>query len=194
MTAFLASINWTLLGQIALAFLTAVSALNGLAKYPQVETWISRAIDFLSFLTRSDSPGTLKMPFRRSESPNGVIKQPMIDGGNGPHVALLALVLAIQISCGAVAKQLAIDIAACALGQVPGAVVDLIPDVVKTINGSAADWAAELAALEAKGLDVAVCAVEAAIHDMSLHQPAAMSPLVLDRASVAIEHFKHGGK
>jgi hypothetical protein len=94
-------------------------------------------------------------------------------------------------SCGPIATKAGTDVGACAVGQIPAAVQSVLPQVTKAIQGSAADWSSEIAALEAQGVDFAICSIEAVVADLA-GAHAAASPLALDRAHVYLA--MHGVK
>ncbi len=101
-------------------------------------------------------------------------------------LAVAALLSLCFSGCGPTGKQVGIDVAQCALGQVPSAVAGAIPDVTTALTGTAVDWTDEIARLEASGVDFAICAVEAAVHDLTSTK-AALSPkgaIAIDRATV----------
>lgn len=102
-------------------------------------------------------------------------------------VLLGALILG---GCAAL-KQIAIDVASCAVGEVPSAVADVLPEVKNAIAGTAADWAGELAKLEAMGIDFARCAIQAVVFDLSKNKAINSMEGIrsLDRANVALEYL-----
>lgn len=117
----------------------------------------------------------------------------------GATVALLFVGAIGMAGCGpnagATAKGVAIDTAACAVGQVPAAVASLLPEVTAAMQGSPAQWSTEIAALESQGVQVAICSIEAALHRLGLADLRAESPglaLARDRAQVYLA--AHGVK
>lgn len=50
--------------------LVSMNIANALLKFPQTENLGHKLLDVLSFLNRSDSPGTIKMMGMRSKNPN----------------------------------------------------------------------------------------------------------------------------
>lgn len=107
-------------------------------------------------------------------------------------LGLAALQLPVAAGCAAgnaaaVTKKIAIDSGACALGRVPSALVSLVPEAQSAIAGTPADWSAEIARLEAQGVDVAVCIVEAIVHELSAPQPSTMRASLGARASIALD-------
>lgn len=84
---------------------------------------------------------------------------------------LLALYLLSVLACSGCAtlKPIGIDLAACAAGQVPGAVSSIIPDVQTALSGDSPSWAADLQAIGTKaGIDALICAVKAVMADVHL--------------------------
>jgi hypothetical protein len=53
-----------------LLLLVSMNVANALLKYPQTEALGHKILDAVSFLTRSDSPDTIKMFGKRSKNPN----------------------------------------------------------------------------------------------------------------------------
>lgn len=110
------------------------------------------------------------------------IEKPLADGNvvelqrkpQGGHARIELLVacavavgLAVMLAgCGPAGKVVATDVSVCALDQLPGAIVEVIPEIVAALQGSSADWAAEIAKLESRGVAFAICAVKAALADV----------------------------
>jgi hypothetical protein len=86
---------------------------------------------------------------------------------------LLCLVLALGGCSAAQRVQLAQDLAACAVGEIPSAVSGVIPHVEAAIQGSDAQWQNEIASLELLGVSFAICAVSAAVRDLASPPPGA---------------------
>lgn len=81
----------------------------------------------------------------------------------GPKVVILALV-GLSVSGCPAAKGVAIDIAACAVGQVPSVVAGIIPDVQQALEGVGVDWASSLEGIGVKaGADALACAIKSII-------------------------------
>lgn len=75
--------------------------------------------------------------------------------------AVMFLLIAVVPSCGPASKKVALDLAACAVGTVPGAVTGIIPDVQQALEGQGVDWAASLEGIGTKaGFDAVACAVK----------------------------------
>lgn len=60
--------NWVWLSPVVLGILA--NLYNGLAHYPKAQSFVRSVVDALSIVTHRDSPGTFKMPFKRSVAPN----------------------------------------------------------------------------------------------------------------------------
>jgi hypothetical protein len=112
-----------------------------------------------------------------------------------PLAAMLPLLFLSALVGGCVtAKKIAYDAAACALGQVPSAVATTVDEAEASLTGApgAPSWDsfAETTLL-AKGIDAAICIVEAALHDIDGKLQAtalaandqAEAPLVADDSS-----------
>jgi hypothetical protein len=94
---------------------------------------------------------------------------------------------------GETIKTVGLDVAKCALGEVPKTVSDLIPEVTGAINGSAVDWSSELTKLEGQGVDFALCAIEFVVHDLTKQANTssltAAGARALDRGQVAVQQL-----
>lgn len=60
--------NYMWLGPLAVVL--TVNIANALLKFPETESFGHKLLDAVSFLARSNSPGTIKMLGKRSENPN----------------------------------------------------------------------------------------------------------------------------
>jgi hypothetical protein len=96
-------------------------------------------------------------------------------------------VLHINMGCGPTGKAIAIDLTACAAGEFPGAVADVTPEVVTALSGSNADWNKEIVSLETHGVKFAICAIQAAIAELSKKNTGEMSPTELERHQTALK-------
>jgi len=61
--------NWPWLSPIVLG--VCANLYNGLSKYPTAKSWMKWVIDMLSLVSKSDSDGTFKLPFKSSKAPAG---------------------------------------------------------------------------------------------------------------------------
>lgn len=97
---------------------------------------------------------------------DGVVRELL---GDLLFVGVIPMIIAFAIfSCAAPAKQVVTDVATkCAVPAVAAQVTAVLPDVEVAIQGAEVDWQAEIARLEAGGIDLAVCAVEAAVADLT---------------------------
>jgi hypothetical protein len=106
---------------------------------------------------------------------------------------MATLLLAAMAGCGAVGKQIVIDTGKCAAGQVPDAVAAVLPSVEQALLGTPVEWSNEQTQLELTyGIDFAICAIEAAIHDLTAKRGALLPDAVIayDRAQVALAELK----
>ncbi len=100
------------------------------------------------------------------------------------------------MSCAHV-KQVGGDLAVCALAQTQAIIAGLMPEVLTALTGTAADWSAEVTALELQGADIAICVIRQAFAQLgtaSVSKGAALSPaeiIARDRADVYLR--THGG-
>lgn len=103
-------------------------------------------------------------------------------------------IVTVHSACGPTAKAIEVDVTKCAAGQLPAAINSLMPDVTAAIMGTTTAWDSELAALETQGVNVAVCAISAAIGELGKVRgemtPQAVTAVQRGRAYLA----KHGIK
>lgn len=59
--------NWPTVVSIAGALYTLLSIINGLIQNPVAKSWMGKALDGLSFLSRASAPGTVKAPLTMSK-------------------------------------------------------------------------------------------------------------------------------
>ncbi len=102
---------------------------------------------------------------------------------------LLIAMIVLSGCAGIKVKQAAIDLGLCVAGQIPAEVANLEPAVLGIITGGAADWNAQLTALEGLGISALVCTVNRVVNDLKHSVPppgmhAEINPMVIK----AIEH------
>lgn len=130
-------------------------------------------------------------------------------GSSGHRAGVVGWASRLALGCVAVCaltaascpqgQKVGLDVAACAVGQVPGQVAALLPHVEAALAGTPADWSAEYASLVTGGVDVAICAIKASIYDLTANgasvelREAVGHPIapadyqkMLDRAQVAL--------
>lgn len=153
-------------GALASLLATVKQLLDG---KPRAERWIDVVIDVLSWVPRAGHVGLLgplNVPgFPSIAKPVDSKLQLLI-----PFIALASLLT----GCAAV-KKVIVDAGVCASPAVVAEVANLLPAVTAILTGGAADWQAQLAALETVGVQFVVCAVEQAIHDLAARQGPAIN-------------------
>jgi hypothetical protein len=157
--------HWGQLIAIIVAILSLLGTIKNLLTYPKAQKVISVVMDILSFIAehgKSGLVGPVSFPGVPSRK-NGVNTSP-------PASLLLLALLACTVSgCGAVAKKIGYDISACALGQVPAAIADIVQQAEASIIGApgSISWAVFASSdLVKHGVDAAICIVEAVLHDL----------------------------
>lgn len=150
------------------------SLITGLTLFPQlapeaaflqkVLVGIQRALNFFSITTHKDEVGTFKLPLKLSKLPNGATT-----------VVLALSLVGVLIGCGVVSTtgQAALD---CGKQAVQAEIMNLVPAVTAILNGSPADWEAQLNALESVGEDALLCTVEAVVKSLKVEPNAPLSP------------------
>jgi hypothetical protein len=143
--------NWPWVAAALVYILTNLA--NGLLKYPRVRTIIGFIVDLLSSTTRSDSPGTLKLPFTLSKPPGGSTAATVAD----PRITALLPLLGLLGASGALlagcahsfeTAQLAEGAASKSLGATATAWVEYSAKHQLELVDAAPDKAAAQAALK----------------------------------------------
>jgi hypothetical protein len=108
--------------------------------------------------------------------------------GNLPPVAIFVLFAFTGCATGQ-GKNILVDIKTCGTPAVLQEIANLTPAITAILSGGAADWQAQLSALEAVGVPAVICAVEAIVKDLesrpTMTAKLAVDPLVRGRTYLA---------
>lgn len=109
--------------------------------------------------------GKKAMPSNKADDAAPAADKPADPPASPPAAALLPILFLVSLtfvsSCAAM-KQIGINLANCAVGQVPSIVAALLPDVEAVLKSESADWQASLQKLgQEHGLDALTCALKA---------------------------------
>jgi hypothetical protein len=165
--------NWPAILVAALIIIPAL--ITGLSQYPKASgavKWLRVVFDLLSVVQHADSPGTFKVLGKRSRPPVGqevTSRGPKAPPATPPTAVLVLAFLAASLisACGPVGKQVAVDLSQCAAKEISAEVSSVLPDLMNAMMGTQIQYDSKIAELEARGVSFAVCAVSAAIADLS---------------------------
>lgn len=153
---------------------------NGLSKYPVQQSLVKWVIDVLSLVSKSDSAGTFKLPFKGSKVPAG--KKHMRTGAvSATAVILMPFLLFTLAGCACWTPEHRNDKGCAILHQIidctTDVIKDLAPSVVGIITGAISgnaspDWDALYTRLEAMGIKDGGC-ILAQLENDFITKPAA---------------------
>lgn len=139
--------------------------ITGLTNVPRIgaaATWLLKAlavarkiIHFLSVVTHADEEGTFKLPLTKGNTAD--------TSKIGTLILLAFLPVAVTASCAwftSTAKKAGAVLIDCGEKALAEEVTNLLPAVVAILTGNAADWSAQLMALEWVGEHAVACAVK----------------------------------
>lgn len=151
------------------------SLIVGLSKSPKTRKatdWLKYLLQFISILTPSDAPGTMKAPFiAKSKLPPKAPKAPPVP----PSVASLLILISFLgmsvigsgcawlSSTGGRNKDAVIN---CGVETVMGNAANLIATVRTIVTGGAVNWQEQLDALKGMGEEALACAMHSVGDDL----------------------------
>lgn len=130
------------------AFITLMSIINGFLKDSETKSWIGKAINFLSLLTRSDAPGTFKPMFSTGKT-KGLKGAPTLKAVNLIPLMLFAAMLNACAYCQKAENKTTFACKTLSALELCGpniaaSVLSVLPELIS------GDTASALAQLEAK--------------------------------------------
>jgi hypothetical protein len=144
------------------------SIITGLSEYPKADGFVKglkTVLNMLSMLTHSDSPGTFKLPFKRSESPLSFADKSDTDPVKLPAMMLPFILIPLLFVSTACAGWNAWT--NCELGKLPQTVQALVANV-SAIAAQPSGYVEDLANLSnAVGADQVNCVVQAIQADLA---------------------------